>query len=545
MMQLAMLCPFPVGVVRWSAPEPRCTVIVKATFGLDRDGELRLASQQRALDLDSPSAWSTDELGAASDFAPHKERVDVLLLGHAHAQAPSVAIPAAIELGDVRRAFVAVSSRPALEIPLSVAYLRGDEASMVPVRVGPLAARSPARRAHAGDHAITRDGMPLGPLGGDFDFGFFNAAPLPQQMDALPPSADILLTGLLAGAPRRVVIVPRRRPLVYLFDASERSGVALGMRCDTVVVDTDRAELSLVWRGSFDVERAPAGARLLVGYEMPGTRWSAIEQRDRLRFSWPAQVVEPPEQGSGRPPPSGSVSRDHSADDERTTVSAVPRLAGAPPRLFTATLVDATMVTQAPPLGGTPAALPFVSSPVLPFVSPAEQAAAMQPMPRVPAPPLASWFDHGDDSEMTVLRSSESARRPPPFVVATPVLVAEPPKIMSDVAPPSLVPQLPPEPSKASSEPVAPPEPEPASASPPRPPKPRPQPLLPVERYVAIRAELATGRRREVLPRHGFDVAAWKHQEKMQIEAIEAQALAGQTARAEALSRALEDAGFA
>ena len=275
-MDLARTCPFPVGVVSWSAPEPRRTVIVKATFALDRDGEMLLAHEQRPLDVDRPGP-SSDELAAASDFVPHKERVDVILVGRAHAETPARAIEASIRIAELCRSFVAIAAHPARSIPLTTAHLRSGAASSVPVRVGPIPPRSATRRALAGDHPLDREGAPVGSLSGDFDFGFFNAAPLPQQIEALAPGTEIVLSGLIAGAPQRVLIVPRRRPLVYLVDAAERRAVTIGMRCDTAVIDTDRDELSLTWRGSFDVSGVTESAALLVAL-----RYRINVERDKL-----------------------------------------------------------------------------------------------------------------------------------------------------------------------------------------------------------------------------------------------------------------------
>jgi hypothetical protein len=85
-MDVTALCPLAVGVVRWRAPEPSLTVVVKATYALDRDGQARLAAVQEPLRADRPDPRSgAGELARAFDFAPTKPGVDVFVVGHARA----------------------------------------------------------------------------------------------------------------------------------------------------------------------------------------------------------------------------------------------------------------------------------------------------------------------------------------------------------------------------------------------------------------------------------------------------------------------------
>src|SRR5689334_7232943 len=99
-MEVAAICPLPVGVVRWrsSPASPALTVIVKGTFTLDRDGEMTLAPAQEPL---SPSRPAMGGLAYASDFVPYKPAADVVLTGHARAAEPARAIPARIRIGAI------------------------------------------------------------------------------------------------------------------------------------------------------------------------------------------------------------------------------------------------------------------------------------------------------------------------------------------------------------------------------------------------------------------------------------------------------------
>ncbi|AKT38161.1 DUF2169 domain-containing protein [Chondromyces crocatus] len=510
-MDLALLCPFHIGVTRWTSPEPRRTVIIKATFTLDRDGELRLAQEQRPLEVDRPSAQATDELETASDFAPHKERVDVLLVGHAHAPAPASVIPAALQVGGLGLNFMAVASRPVDAIPLSVAHVRTEgPPSGVPLRLGPLSPRSPARRAFVGDRAVDRWGAPVGPLTGDFDFAYFNAAPLHLQLEALPGGTEIVLSGLLRGAPRRTLLVPRRRPLVYLLDAgAQRQCVRIGVRCDTVIIDTDRALLSLVWRGSFDDTLVSAHQRLLVAFEMADTRWSTDEVREQLKYTRSGRATE------STAAPAASVP--------------APRIA-APQVLLVPTTPDEddemdegvnTMAPAFEPSASAAHVLPFITTPHDLRDEPAERVSPYDTAlpfgaPGVVPPPPRLWTEGPAFLREKTLIPQLSM---PDTEVRSPPRLDTPASALAALTPP-------PVPARRASAPPG-------------------QELLPVDRYVAIRAELAQGRRREVLRRHGFDPTSWKRQEQLQIATIQSEALAGQSTRAMSLARALEEAGLA
>ena len=78
---VAALCPLPVGIVAWQSPGRVLTVIVKATFSLGMNGVVTLAPVQEPLSLDRPSRLGADdELEYASDFAPLKARADVVMV---------------------------------------------------------------------------------------------------------------------------------------------------------------------------------------------------------------------------------------------------------------------------------------------------------------------------------------------------------------------------------------------------------------------------------------------------------------------------------
>src|SRR5262245_52296124 len=123
-MDVLSLCPLPLGVLAWESPEPLLTVVVKATFTLEHDGEATLAREQVPLTLDRPSEIDPSELVSASDFAPWKGLADILVVGHAHIEEPSRVIAVSFHVDDLHRRFVAIAKPPAARIPLTGANLR-------------------------------------------------------------------------------------------------------------------------------------------------------------------------------------------------------------------------------------------------------------------------------------------------------------------------------------------------------------------------------------------------------------------------------------
>lgn len=293
-MEVISLCPLRVGVVRWAAPEPRLSVVVKALFSVARDGPAELIASPPPLSLERPSPLDADELLCASDFAPRKTRVDVLLVGHARAPSPRTVWPLSIGVGVLHRDLFAVAAEPRAAFPLSSAHLRDrPELRAMPVSVGPRSRHAAERRAR-----LPAAGL-MGPFARDFDYGFFNVAALEQQMSALREDFVLRLDGLLASAPSRVAQLPARRPMVHLVDAVRgRVLGAAALVLDTVVVDTDEATCALVWRGEHG--ELDEGTSLVVSHDPMGARCSHAELLARLQGAPRTRAVEPSDSGEER-----------------------------------------------------------------------------------------------------------------------------------------------------------------------------------------------------------------------------------------------------
>ena len=303
-----------------------------------------------------------------------------------------------------------------------------------------------------------------------------DASARPQRLDELRPGMQLTLDNLLPGAPQRTLFLPRRAPLVYQRTAA--SSMPIELRCDTLVLDVERAEIALLWRGSFDPGPEPQRTSLLVAFEPVGTRWSPREIQCYLPDAEPGTALEP-----FAPPAPTAVLGVHTLPLGASFESIRAMFSGgSPPPILP--FQPTSPATEPPPPQARFTALPFQ-----PFAPP----------PLAPPPLLAA---------------------PPPL--APPPLLASPPLASPPLAPPPLAP-------------------EPAPRVRPLPVATEPEPLD-VASYARIRADLAGGRRRDVLARHGFDPTTWKQEERRQLEAIEREALAGQTIRAKAVMTALNAA---
>jgi hypothetical protein len=317
-MDVASLCPLPVGVVWWRSPRRALTVVVKMTLAIE-DDELSIAEVQEPLCLDEPSAVDApDELFYASDFVPRKARCDVLLVGHARASRPSPLIAARFAVGDLDRRFFALAAEPSQAIPLSATYLRARETSgSQVVSVGPATAWSLERSRLAGGAVLGAHGGPIAPLDADFDFSYFNAAPRAQQLNELGAGAVVALEGLLSDGAPCVVQIPSERPRIYAVARSARPAAAralteIPLRCDTLWIDADRAILTLVWRGSIEITRdEDEPAELVATLPRCGLSERLPDVEKRLDGAPRVRAVEPSDL-AGAPP---SISDEYTRRD--------------------------------------------------------------------------------------------------------------------------------------------------------------------------------------------------------------------------------------
>lgn len=560
-MDIASLCPLPVGLVPWASPEPTTTVVIKATFALDRDGEAALAEEQEPLCGDRASSIDPEELDSASDFAPLKARADVLLVGHAFAEQPTTAIPALFRVDALTRRFFALAGAPATEIPLASPYLRAAFAeSEERVRVGPIAPWSRERARILGERALGADGLPLGPLHRGFDFGYFNAAPAEQQVELLRVGATLLLRGLLPGVERRELRLPGLRPVVFLMRRATNgrgSTDEVALRCDTLVVDTDRALCTLTWRGVFEPPGDDEASCLLVDIARHGERPTFRDLHRKLsRAAERGRAPEHDDASSASPAPRESDAQTIETLDELEVRDAEEE--DEPTGRHLAVPDPAALRGMGFRLGTPLGTAPIRASEVDPF--------ELQPNRELPEPPTAQVIEetirvHKRALDATFeLGEHEAAEPPRTAPLPTPQLHARHGTLGGDDAPRGAEVL----PFRPAAPPIAPPVLlERAREEAPRgavlheallhEEAPRPRPSLDASRgmslelYARIKVALWEGAapRADVLAGFGLDEIGWALEERRRAEELAADARAGKQDRVLAFHAALKAAGEA
>jgi hypothetical protein len=89
----------------------------------------------------------------------------------------------------------------------------------------------------------------------DFDWTYFQAAPLAQQLDYLAGDEPFALVGVHPGHPKLDGSLPGLRPRCFVQAAADAGGGfdEIELRLDTATFDADEMKLHLIWRGLFKV----------------------------------------------------------------------------------------------------------------------------------------------------------------------------------------------------------------------------------------------------------------------------------------------------
>ncbi|HVY49300.1 MAG TPA: DUF2169 domain-containing protein [Minicystis sp.] len=309
------------GDLVWQAQRGAWTVsvCVKGTFELRHEREAVIADVQEPL---APPRYAGDDPAAAllvpGDVVPFKPRTDVLVLGSAHAPEgrPVDALVVRVSVGELSKAIGVVGNRVWRDGPdglepsppepftsLPIVYERAARGRENPVGVdltaapvagrpalpnleavddafvdgrvvglGALSPRWPSRRALVDDAAARWLERMETPLPDGFDFGFFNAAPADQQLALLRHGATIVLENLNREHPRIETRLPLVRPKAFLVTNDTERASEIALRCDTVIIDAERAVAMLVWRGLAGIERPDANVTIAVATESPRKR---------------------------------------------------------------------------------------------------------------------------------------------------------------------------------------------------------------------------------------------------------------------------------
>ena len=407
------------------------TVVVKATFQLVHGETARPVAPLGLVPRDQMGAGGS--LAAARETAPHVPNAGVVLSGHAYAPGAGV-VPVksmSVRLGVSRdrplvdktlHVFGDRAANPSAIIPfqkMPLAYERafggpgvwdnpvgmgGAGSRALPNIVDPKDARRPAgfgpvagawmprRRLLGGADSAALEQAIFEPSQG-FDWRYFQAAPVDQQLDTLRGDEWIVLDGMHPTLPRVQTRLPRVRAQARRVATGGAVKEAIELRGDMLVIDADALVASVVWRGRFAAGSLEAlrSVRVLVGLEVAGRPidWSAGAR---------VQVQPTPVQAETREVHVGAIlGASLPFDGRRESVLPPPSAKAAPASISSGTVeVDVSKILQAAVPFGETALPPIPASvkgggPPVPtetvMAIPALSLLQPQAMPFVPADP--------------------------------------------------------------------------------------------------------------------------------------------------------------
>lgn len=493
-MDVVSVCPFRVASLIWQRQRGGTvlTIVCKATFDLFPT-QARLAQDQDDPNEDD-NHWNDDparSLYSPNDLVPFKVRADVLLVGHAFAPRGEQvrSIPTRLVVGAMDKAVEAYGERafamdgslregaritkvplryeraaggpdsynpvgirpdapfdahgltpvPNLQPPGLLVQTRND--LIAPVGYGPIAPLWPGRSERLGIHAssFSWHNMRSQPLPDDIDPSFFNCAPPDQQLDDLRDNERIVLENLHPQHPRVVTSLPGVHPRVF----AVRTGSAaqeVAVRCDTLWIDTDRQQCTLVWRGQMVLDRPNTPGRVVVAMEDAAQRlaWADLERhfagmgavqpahdseprRDAPAAAPPAPPAKPSRPGT-LPFPRGVDGAIEASKPPSSGTSIAPLPAAPPPRPQANTILPFVQQNPAPPP-------PSADLPAPGDAAPKWLSSTRQGMPAVAPPPPSV-------PNATPFAPTTMPAAPPPMAIP-----AAPPPPPMPAAPPPMVPQ--------------------------------------------------------------------------------------------------------
>lgn len=410
--------PFRVRSLLW---QPRAgawaaTIVCKATFELAPGASPLIPTPKSAPEAELQAAGDPRWLlELATDHAPLKRSPEVLVVGHVYAPTGTAetSLVARLSVGEVDKRIQVFGDRyltregalvgpgrfmkmpllweraaggPGTSNPVGVRTGAGapaagggrvalpnfepvgrpltthDEA-VPPVGFGPTAPSWPGRMARLHRHAATWDVAHWRerPLPEEVDFAYFNAAPADQALKELTGGERIELENL---HPRFARLVTSLQGVTPGARASVEGGALrdVHLRCDTLVIDTDRGTATLVWRGNVPLSQPEQVGVVVV---TDGRSGEGSMEETALGGA-----------------PGGPVMPFHAADPERSPVGAWVPFDGA---LWREEATPLLAVADVPPgdatgtLIGTPVGA--TTRPVLPFSAAAEDDEVETPRP--------------------------------------------------------------------------------------------------------------------------------------------------------------------
>lgn len=298
------------------------TCVLKSTFQFVPSGPMKLITTQ---DLVRKEVNRYDNpclsIVASNEVVPYLPRVDVVMNGHARApegrSVPRLNVRLAIYHGIALldktvhvygdhngKEFVPFERMPLeyerslggpghLENPYGTGTLTGSKLPnlMNPrdpgsiAGFGPISQRLPARSSKLGKLTSAALSQPIPEFPDDFDWSYFQAAPLDQQLPSIMGNEWIVLEGIHPEMPRISSRLPSVRAIATIFGtnpADLEATASLQLRIDMLHIDADALRCCLVARGVVQI----ADEKTLPTIRVAG----AVETED-LSF---ASVLVPP-----------------------------------------------------------------------------------------------------------------------------------------------------------------------------------------------------------------------------------------------------------
>ncbi|MBK9258717.1 MAG: DUF2169 domain-containing protein [Polyangiaceae bacterium] len=458
------------------------TVVCKATFDLQPSVSPLAQQQEPVIEADE---WTeTGSLLRSTDLVPFKKRPEVLLVGDAYAPEgrPVTSVVTRLVVGDIDKSILVVGDRyvtadgrvgePATFVRMPLVWERavggqdnpvgkpfggaarttssewalapnlyppGFElprpgASIAPVGYAPISPLWPSRFGCLQQHAAGWDPQRWHerPLPSDIDLAYMNAAPADQQRSAAFADEVLYLENLHPDLARLSTRLAAVTPSATVDQGAGPE--PLKLRCDTLVIDTNRGLAMLVWRGLVVMDRPDRPGRVVVTcpeLSEPSTPAWMSDDFDSTTTMIPGITGRAPTalpfSKSASPsafPPASSISSRREMNDRVAVGDG------------THTLIPGLNVQNAP-------VLPFAGGPREQALTRAEPP-PFKPPTDTPAPTgLAAWMQLGADSPTPSTRAVPLPSAPPapsPPVMAPPVMA--PPAVAPPVvAPPATTPQ--------------------------------------------------------------------------------------------------------
>ena len=318
------------GAVAWrSKGQLHVTVIAKATFAFAPDAPMPRTEPQELLRAEVHHGKDPGRsIQLTSDLAPYLSRADVLFTGSAHAPpgSPVCSLPLRLAIfaeqrplldkrllaqdaaGFERIPIVYERARRGVderENPFGLAASAGEPNLVDPAKpehpagFGPIGRAWPTRRRLLGSTPRAALDGPIAEIPDDFDWTYFQAAPLDQRIDHLRGDEWIVVEGLHPSLPRLRTRLPGAcgRARIHGLEAFGVSARAtLELSADTLRIDGDAQRCTVVWRRSFAVagEAALAAVRIVAGVEIAGEALVWPDPPSLRPFSPAAPTPAPP-----------------------------------------------------------------------------------------------------------------------------------------------------------------------------------------------------------------------------------------------------------